>query len=216
MMPYVGAPFLPEGSPEGLLETIQLIRSLEPRLLVHGHTPLTEQFTIEALPGLEAALRDVHALVLRDIREGKAPVDTLERNHLPEVLRSHPSAVVPFVVMRDHFVKRLYHQRTGYWKWNGDGMEDVSASQWAAALDLLGGRKEQAFVGTAEILLGQGDSSLAFRLVDLGLAKYPASRRLSQLRRRALDRLREQHQQLNPFKFIIFSEWAEAELQPVE
>jgi len=39
---------------------------------------------------------------------------------------------------------------------------------------------------------------------------------LTHLRRQALDRLREQYQQLNPFKFIIYSEWAGAELPPVE
>jgi hypothetical protein len=34
--------------------------------------------------------------------------------------------------------------------------------------------------------------------------------------RQALDRLREVHQSLDPFKFIIYSEFAAAELQPVE
>ena len=36
------------------------------------------------------------------------------------------------------------------------------------------------------------------------------------LRRRALDSMRLRHQQLSPFKFIIYSEWAGAELSPVE
>src|SRR5207244_7894319 len=57
-MPFIGAPFLPEGSPEALFENIALIRSLAPRLLIHGHPPLTELFTIEALPGVESAMRE--------------------------------------------------------------------------------------------------------------------------------------------------------------
>jgi hypothetical protein len=36
------------------------------------------------------------------------------------------------------------------------------------------------------------------------------------LRRRALNGLRARHQQLNPFKFIIYSEWAGTALLPVE
>jgi glyoxylase-like metal-dependent hydrolase (beta-lactamase superfamily II) len=36
-MPFFGAPFLPEGSPEGFFEMVGLVRSLRPRLLVHGH-----------------------------------------------------------------------------------------------------------------------------------------------------------------------------------
>jgi hypothetical protein len=36
------------------------------------------------------------------------------------------------------------------------------------------------------------------------------------VRRQALDGLRATHQQLNPFKFIIYSEWAGTDLVPVE
>src|SRR5258708_6980772 len=49
LMPYLGQPFAGEGSPEGLLETLAFIGSLRPRLLIHGHTTLTEQFTAEAV-----------------------------------------------------------------------------------------------------------------------------------------------------------------------
>jgi len=216
IMPYLGAPFLPEGSAEGLLETMRLIQGLQPRLLIHGHPGLTENFAIEAFPGLEAALRDLHGHILRGIREGKTLVEILHQNHLPDILGSHPPAVLPFLVMRDNVVKRVYHQRTGYWKPDGEGIEDFAPGEWAAALDLLGGGKEQAFVRSAKALLGQSDYALALKLVDVGLLRYPASRRLADLRRQALDRLRERHQQLNPFKFIVYSEWAEAQLLPVE
>ena len=65
-------------------------------------------------------------------------------------------------------------------------------------------------------LLEQGDEALALRLADLGLLTYPASRALTDLRQQALDRLRVRYQALNPFKFIVYSEWAKAELSPVE
>ena len=38
-MPYLGAPFVAEGSPEGFLEAIALVLDLHPRRLIHGHTP---------------------------------------------------------------------------------------------------------------------------------------------------------------------------------
>ena len=50
LMPYLGQPFAGEGSPEGLLQALAFIGSLRPRLLIHGHTTLTEQFTAEAVP----------------------------------------------------------------------------------------------------------------------------------------------------------------------
>ena len=56
-MPYLGAPFAAEGSVEGLLDTIRLLRSLKPKLLIHGHTPLTENFTAAVLEPLEIGIR---------------------------------------------------------------------------------------------------------------------------------------------------------------
>jgi len=215
-MPYLGAPFLPEGSAEGLFETIALIRALNPRRLIHGHPPLTETFTMEALPGLEVGLRDVYDRTLQGIGQGKTLVEILHQNLLPSALRAHPQAVIPFLIVRDQLITRVYQQRTGYWKPDGEGMEVLAPQEWAAALDLLGGEKEEAFVRSAQVLLDRRDAALALKLTDLGLLNYPTSQTLRHLRRQALDRLREQYQQLNPFKFIIYSEWAGAELPPVE
>jgi len=215
-MPYVGAPFLPEGSPEALFENIAVIRSLSPRLLVHGHPPLTDLFTIEALPAFEAAMRELHGRTVARIAEGRPLVDIVHENILPAALREHPEIVLRYLVMRDNFIKRVHLQRTGYWKPDGDGLEVVSPKEWGGALDLLAGGREDAFVTTARTLLARGDHALTLRLVDLGLLTHPTSSALSELRRRALDGLRARHQQLNPFKFIIYSEWAGADLRPAE
>jgi glyoxylase-like metal-dependent hydrolase (beta-lactamase superfamily II) len=215
-MPYIGAPFLPEGSPEALFENIAVIRSLSPRLLVHGHPPLTDLFTIEALPAFEAAMRELHGRTVARIAEGRPLVDIVHENILPAALREHPEIVLRYLVMRDNFIKRVYLQRTGYWKPDGDGLEVVAPKEWAGALDLLAGGREDAFVTSARSLLARGDHVLALRLADLGLLTHPTSSALSELRRRALDGLRARHQQLNPFKFIIYSEWAGADLRPAE
>ena len=82
-MPYLGAPFLAEGSPEGLLDTIAVIRSLSPARLVHGHAPLTDFFTAQALPGLADALRDLAAATDAAIRAGRPLASILDDNFLP-------------------------------------------------------------------------------------------------------------------------------------
>src|SRR5262249_21244457 len=125
-MPYLGAPFLPEGSPEALFENIAIIRSLHPRLLVHGHPPLPELFTIEPLPAFEAAMRELHQRVIARIAEGRTLVEIVHENILPASLREHPEAVLRFLVVRDNFIKRVYLQRTGYWKPDGEGLEVVA------------------------------------------------------------------------------------------
>ena len=215
LMPQLGAPFLPEGSAEGLFETLGLIQRLEPRHLIHGHTPLTENIGPESIPGLKAALRDLLGQVLQAIRDGRTLVEILDRNYLPASLESHPSSVVPFLLMRDNLIQRVYHQRTGYWKPDGEGVEQFAPGEWAAALDLLAAGKERAFARSATSLLNQGNAALALKLIELGQQSHPSSRSLPRLRRQALDRLRERYQQLHPFKFILYSELAGAEVLPV-
>jgi glyoxylase-like metal-dependent hydrolase (beta-lactamase superfamily II) len=95
MMPYIGNPFLAEGSPEGLLEILRFIRELGPRTLIQGHTALTENFTIGVIPGLEAALTELHGQVLADILAHRPLPDILDRCYLPEALRDHPAPSSP-------------------------------------------------------------------------------------------------------------------------
>src|SRR5262245_4024174 len=113
-MPYLGAPFVAEGSAEGLFETMALIRSLQPRVLVHGHPPLTDIFTVAALPAIETALRELHQPVRAAVGEGRTLADILHDNILPASLREHPAAVLPYLVMRDNFIKRVYHNLLGF------------------------------------------------------------------------------------------------------
>ena len=105
---------------------------------------------------------------------------------------------MPFLVIRDNFIQRVVHQRTGYWKPDGEGIEVVAPQEWAAALNLLAGRQEGAFVRGAQALLEQRADVLALKVADLGLLNYPASRGLTEARRQALDRLRVRHQGSQP------------------
>jgi hypothetical protein len=216
MMPYLGQPLAGEGSPDGLMETLAFIRELRPRLLIQGHSTLTELFTAEAVPGLQAALAQLHGEVLDGIRHGRALPGILGEASLPAVLREHPTAVVPYLVIRDHFTERLYHQRTGYWQPDGQGLEPTTAAERAAALDLLAAGREEPFADAAASLIGQGDYGLALDIIQPGLLRHPASTTLAGLRRTALHRLMEQHLQDDPFKFLIYAELAGAEIGPVE
>ena len=214
LMPQLGGPFFPEGSAEGLLESMALVAGLAPRVVIHGHSPLTALLTIDVFPALEAALKDLHQRTLEGIREGVPVAELLARNHLPASLRDHPDAVLPYLVIRDNLIKRVHHQRTGYWKADGEGIEVLTAAEWAGALDLLGGSTAEAFVDAGQDLLGRGDLTLALRLVDYGLLRHADDQALQGLRRRVLYRLLERHQQLSPFKFAIYAAMAGVEVPP--
>jgi|SRR5271165_598784 len=215
MMPYLGVPFTAEGSPEGLLETLRSIRQLAPRRLIQGHTTLTENFTVETLTGLEPALTELHDLALARIGENMPLPNILDLGYLPALLRDHPAAVVPYLVSRDDFIARLYHQRTGYWQPGGQGLDPRSQEERAAALDLLAGETAGAFAYAAATLADRGDLALALEIIAPGLLRYPDSRELAELRQAVLVRLMEQRQLSDPFGFLVYAEMAGAELSPV-
>ena len=214
IMPYVGAPFLPEGSAEGLFEAMRLIQELNPRRLIHGHPPLTELFTVETFPALEPALRELHDIVVAAIGEGRALSEILDLNHLPGLLQDQPPAVVPYLVIRDNLIKRVHHQRTGYWKPGGEGIEHIAPADWAAGLDLLSGGRQDAFTSAARQILDHGNEALALKIAGYGLLNYPGNHALAALRQTILYRLTERHQQLNPFKFVYYAGLAGLELPP--
>jgi glyoxylase-like metal-dependent hydrolase (beta-lactamase superfamily II) len=215
MMPYLGAPFFAEGSPEGLLDTLKLIAGLEPGTLVQGHTVLTEVFTAQAVPGLLAALTELRDQSLAGIRRGLVLTDVLAAGVLPGVLRDHPAAVAPYLVIRQHFVQRLYHQHSGYWQPDGQGLEPVGAAERAAALDLLAGGNADRFAHAARTLVEGRDFALALEIVTAGLARHPEHAGLAQLRQQALYRLMERHQLQDPFRFLIYAELAGVQVGPV-
>jgi glyoxylase-like metal-dependent hydrolase (beta-lactamase superfamily II) len=165
LMPYLGVPFFAEGSPEGLLDALHQIRELAPRQVVGGHTTLTENFTIEAVAGLEPALTELHEFALGRISENIALPDILDIRYLPTVLRDHPAAVVPYLVTRENFIGRLYHQRTGYWRPDGQGLDPRSEEKKAEALDLLAAGRAEAFVTAAATIADQGDPALALEII---------------------------------------------------
>jgi glyoxylase-like metal-dependent hydrolase (beta-lactamase superfamily II) len=214
-MPYLGAPFVAEGSPEGLVETIDTLLALGPSRLIHGHAPLTDFYTAHALAPLGTALQELLRSASDSIREGRTLASILDQNILPTILKNHPDAVMPFLLMRDHFLTRLHRQRTGYWQSDGDGIEIVSPPDRARALRLLAGGEERSFTKAAGALLASGDDALALEMAQAGLVSFPASADLRSLRSRALDALRERNQQLNPFKFIVYSELRGTEMPPL-
>jgi len=204
-MPYLGAPFFAEGSAAGLFEAMETVMALRPRLLIHGHAGLTVTYPIEAFPGLLAALRDLDDTTATAIGDGLTLAEILRLNHLPEVLRDHPLAVMPYLVTRDHFIQRVHRQRTGYWHARGEGVEHFTQDELAAAADLLGGGTSTSFHAAAGELTRRGEPALALRVLDLGLLSHPGAADLADLRRDVLYRLAEREQLINPFKFAYYA-----------
>ena len=95
LMPYFGAPFAEEGSVEGLLAAIEQVYALKPRLLLHGHEPLTRVFGSTAmLDELRAQLAWLRDEVLRGDRAAARRARAIQQaNLMPPTLGASPSSV---------------------------------------------------------------------------------------------------------------------------
>ncbi|MFE2531410.1 MBL fold metallo-hydrolase [Streptomyces sp. NPDC059371] len=215
-MPYMGSPTLAEGSVQGLFQAMELVMDLRPRLLIHGHPALSENYTIEAFPGLLAALRDLNEVIEAGIENGLTLVELLHLNHLPETLREHPVSVMPYLVTRDNLVQRVHRQRTGYWNTRGEGIEHYSSTELSNALNLLAGNSPEAFHATGLALAERGEQAVALHIVDLGLVSHQDDAGLVALRQNLLESMVAQNQMLNPFKFMHYASRSALELNPVE
>src|SRR5882672_5297382 len=71
IMPYIGAPFVVEGDFQGLLDAIDIVVQKNPRYMLHGHEPLTRNFSSpDMLAQLKTNLSWLREQVLTAIRRG--------------------------------------------------------------------------------------------------------------------------------------------------
>ena len=214
-MPYVGAPFVAEGSGRGYIDAAAFVQRFDVDRLVHGHAALTRYWTKDAMPGLGRALEEVRAHVVAGIGDARPLADLLHDDLVPSSLRASPASAMAFAVTRDTFVQRVYREHAGYWAADGSGMDEFTAAEWARTLDLLGGGSSSAFVRAADDLLDRGDAPMALRLIDAGLGAHSGDVALGARRRRALAMLQARYQQVNPFRFIVYSGWSGRPVPPV-
>jgi glyoxylase-like metal-dependent hydrolase (beta-lactamase superfamily II) len=215
-MPYVGAPFFSEGSAEGYLAAIAAVRRIGAKRLVHGHPPLTRNWTAEAMPGLEQALRATYDHALSAANEARPLPDLLGDNFLPPSLRDTPAAVQPYLVVRDHFIRQVYREHAGRWGAHAEGLNLFTRREWGAVLDSLAGHDVNRLTRLLDELLANGDDAMAYEVAVAVSSRHPNERSLDERRDRAVTRLRERYQSIDPFRSIVYSEEGNRPLSPVE
>jgi len=209
IMPFIGAPFANEGNPEGLLETIDILASLDSRVQLHGHTPLTTQFSpASMLVKMKPALAELIAHTLKGRRQNQSRQQIQQSNFIPQSVFDNPAMQVPYMVIREGIISRVYEQSTGYWQNNLDGMDSLTHSDIGVILSNYLGVDEFKLGGGLKQLIKDGQYEAALKLSDWARTSYPKSEQIAGLRLKALIGLREKHQFTNPFKFLIYSEVA--------
>ena len=212
LMPYLGAPFVEEGNLQGLFDAIDVVVQTHPKILLHGHEPLTRIFASpEMLAHLKTDLAWLQDQVLAAIRRGEERAAIQQANLIPPGLadgdfRTHQ----PYLVLRENVINRLYDQNVGYWQPDLQGVDYVSRTDRGALLvDYLGVSEDQ-MVRAAKRMIADGNYALAAEALDWTRDRFDASQSFRDEERLAYEKLMEKYQAFNPFKFIIYSWRAES------
>lgn len=209
IMPYIGAPFANEGDPDGLLKSIDILATLDARHELHGHTPLTMQFTPSAmLTELKPALEQLIQHTQQHKRKGKSREQIQQTNFIPDAVFANTSMQVPYLVIRDGLISRIYEQSTGYWQANLDGMDALTHRDIGLILTKYLELSEDQITSALRELLADGQHEAALQLATWAETAQSESETIRRMRMEALTGLREKHQFTSPFKFLIYSEAA--------
>jgi glyoxylase-like metal-dependent hydrolase (beta-lactamase superfamily II) len=207
IMPYLGAPFAPEGDLQGLLDAIDVVVQRNPRHLLHGHEPLTRNFSSPAiLTQLKQDLGWLHGQVLAAIRHGDARASIQQANLIPpDLLHGNPDVYLPYFVMREHVIDRLFDQNVGYWQTDLTGLDHLSRADRAELLADYLGVSENQLTKAVERLVADGKYELAASLLESSGPRFERSDSVAKAKRLVYLKLMEKNQNTDPFKFILYS-----------
>lgn len=207
MMPYFGAPFVEEGNIPGLFASIDTAVALQPVHLLHGHEPLTTLFDSTALLAqMKGHLQWLYRMTLQSISRGADRAAIHHLNLIPPDMLDTPAAQVPYLVMREHFIDRVYDQNVGYWQPGLAGLDQLSTKELGSVFSYYLALSDQQLASIAEKMLANGDLELAGKTVNQALGQYPESEALLRVKKETFLRLKQKYENFDPFKFIEYSE----------
>jgi len=207
IMPYIGAPFVVEGDLQGLLDAIDVVVEKNPRYMLHGHEPLTRNFSSpDMLAQLKTNLSWLRDQVLNAIRRGDTRAEIHQANLIPPgLLSGRPDALLPYLILREHVIDRLYHQNVGYWQAELEGLDHLGDSDHAELLVDYLGLSEKQLVKAVEKMAADGKYELAASLLESASARFGRTESIAKAERLVYLKLMEKYQNTDPFKYILYS-----------
>lgn len=207
IMPYLGAPFVPEGDFQGLLDAIDVVVQTNPRFMLHGHEPLTRNFASpDMLAQLKTNLSWLRDQALTAVRRGDTRAAIHQANLIPPgLLEGRSDALLPYLLLREHVIDRLYHQNTGYWRADLEGLDHLGDSDRAELLVDYLGLSEQRLVTAAEKMAADGKYELAASLLSSSIARFGHTEAIAKTERLVYLKLMEKYQNTDVFKYILYS-----------
>jgi alkyl sulfatase BDS1-like metallo-beta-lactamase superfamily hydrolase len=158
------------------------------------------------LAQLKADLVWLRDQVFAAIRRGDDNATIQQANLIPpELLSHHPAAQVPYLIMREHVIDRLYDQNVGYWQANLKGITHLGDGDHAEVLVDYLGVSESQVVKALEHMIADGKYELAVSLLESTGGRFANSEQVRKVERSVYLKLIEQYQNSDPFKFLLYS-----------
>ena len=207
IMPYLGAPFVEEGNLPGLLDAIDIVVQRNPKYLLHGHEPLTRNFASPAmLSQLKLDLTWLREQVLSSVHRGEERALIQQANLIPpNLLGGNPDAYLPYFILREHVIDRLYDQNVGYWQADLQGLDHISRADRAELLVDYLGLSEKQLTKAVGRLAADGKYELAASLLESSEARFEHGESVAKAKRLVYLKLMEKNQNTDPFKYILYS-----------
>jgi glyoxylase-like metal-dependent hydrolase (beta-lactamase superfamily II) len=209
IMPYIGAPFVNEGDVQGLLDAIDVVVQRNPRFILQGHEPLTRNFSSpEILAQLKSNLTWLRDEVLTALRRGDPRAAIHQANLVPPgLLNGRADVLLPYLVLREHVIDRLYQQSHGYWRAGStlEGLDHLGDFDRAELLVDYLGLSEKELVNAVYKIAADGKYELAASLLDSSVARFGRTESISKAERLVYLKLMEKFQNTDPFKYILYS-----------
>jgi glyoxylase-like metal-dependent hydrolase (beta-lactamase superfamily II) len=220
IVPWLGSPYNHEGNLDSLLHSISWIDELKPEVILHGHETVTLFYSHwETLHRLRPHLVWLRDEILRWIHEHRTRVEVQEMNLYPAgILQPEQQDVqIPFLLMRESVINRLFLQTTGYWGPRLENVDYLTPEELGSIFGRYLGLSPEEISTAVNRMIANGDLELAGRTADWALYGFPGSDVLQKIRRKAYLHLVQKWQVVNPFKFLMYAEHVEApvhQLQP--
>lgn len=207
IMPYIGAPFAVEGNLPSLFDAIDVVLQKQPRYLLHGHVQLTENFSSpEMLAQIKSNLTWLRDEVLAAIHRGETRAAIHQANLIPPgLLDGRPDVHLPYLILREHVIDRLFRQNVGYWQANLEGLDHLGDSDCGELLVSYLGLSEKQLVSVVYQMAADAKYELAASLLKWSVTQLGRSDSVAKAERLVYLKLMEKHQNTDPFKYILYS-----------
>jgi hypothetical protein len=123
--------------------------------------------------------------------------------------------LLPYLVLREHVIDRLFHQNVGYWQANLEGLDHLDDSDRGELLANYLGLSEKQILNAVYGIAADGKYELAASLLKWSTAHFGCTETLAKAERLVYLKLMEKYQNTDPFKYILYSAKIDEQTPPM-